>query len=98
MSSKILKNIIYTGFFILISTTVTYAQPPKGQEGRKRPTIEELFKQMDANKDNKLSKEEIKGPLKEDFTKIDLNKDGFLTKEELKKAPRPERPRPENKN
>lgn len=45
---------------------------------------------MDANKDNKLSKEEIKGPLKDDFAKVDTNKDGFITKEELKKAPKPE--------
>ncbi len=91
------NNIHYTAFALFGAVLFSYAQPPQGQEERKRPTIEQLFKQMDANKDHKLSKKEIKGPLKNDFDKIDLNKDGFLTKEELKKAPRPERPRPDNK-
>ena len=49
---------------------------------------------MDSNKDNKLSKKEVKGPLKDDFSKVDTNKDGFITKEELKKAPKPERKGP----
>lgn len=61
------------------------------RENQKPPTISELFSQMDANKDAKLSKKEVKGPLKDDFAKIDTNKDGFLTKEELEKAPKPER-------
>lgn len=82
---------------LIAGAGISYAQPPQGQEGQKPPTIEELFKQMDANKDSKLSKSEVKGPLKDDFAKIDLNKDGFITKEELKKAPRPERPRPDDK-
>ena len=62
------------------------------RQGQKPPTIDELFTQMDANNDGKLSKKEVKGPIKDDFAKIDLNKDGFLTKEELEKAPKPERP------
>lgn len=91
MSNKILKNTIYSGFFGLISASIAYAQPPKDQGERAKSSVEELFKQMDANKDNKLSKEEIKGPLKDDFAKVDTDKDGFLTLEELKKAPKPER-------
>jgi hypothetical protein len=91
------KNITYTTFTFLATVLCGYAQPPQGEAERKRPTIEQLFKEMDANKDNKLSKKEIKGPLKKDFDKIDLNKDGFITKEELKKAPKPERPRPDDK-
>lgn len=66
------------------------AQPPKGEQ-RKRPTLEEIFKQMDANEDGKLTKEEVKGPLKKDFKKIDANEDGFLTKEEIEKMPKPEK-------
>ena len=40
---------------------------------------------MDLNKDDKLSKEEVKGPLKDSFSKRDKNKDSYLTKDELKK-------------
>lgn len=69
------------------------AQPPKGEQ-RKRPTIEELFKQMDANKDGKLSKKEVKGPLKDDFKKIDANEDGFLSKKEIEKMPKKKEERP----
>ena len=46
---------------------------------------------MDADEDGKLSKKEVKGPLKNDFSKIDTNEDGYLSKEELEKAPKPER-------
>jgi Ca2+-binding EF-hand superfamily protein len=55
------------------------------------PSIEKLFKQMDADKDGKLSKAEVKGPLKEDFNKVDANEDGYLSKEEIEKAPKPKR-------
>lgn len=68
-----------------------------GQEGGergKRPNPEELIAKMDANKDGKLSKEEIKGPLGEKFNEVDTNNDGFITLEELKKAPKPENQRP----
>jgi Ca2+-binding EF-hand superfamily protein len=75
------------------STTLSFCQEKDKERGKdkKPPTIEELFKQMDANKDAKLSKKEVKGPLKDNFDKIDTNKDGFLTKEELEKAPKPKR-------
>ena len=63
--------------------------PPRnqgqGREQRQRLSVSELFKQLDTNKDDKLSKEEVKGPLADDFSKIDINKDGFITKEELEK-------------
>ena len=68
------------------------------REERKMPTVDEIFTQMDSNKDNKLSKKEVKGPLKDDFSKVDTNKDGFITKEELKKAPKPERKGPPNRD
>ncbi len=61
------------------------------QERGKRPNPEEMFAQMDTNKDGKLSKTEVKGPLQKDFSKIDTNGDGFISKEELEKAPKPNR-------
>ncbi|PZE18888.1 hypothetical protein DNU06_03410 [Putridiphycobacter roseus] len=50
---------------------------------------------MDINRDGKLSKLEVTGPLLEDFDKFDLNKDGFITKEELGEEPKPKGERPE---
>ncbi len=58
------------------------------------PSVEELFAQMDSNKDGKLSKAEVKGPLADNFSKIDTNSDGFISKEELTKAPKPSGQRP----
>ena len=69
--------------------------PPPGQgEQGPPPGVEEIFAQMDSNKDGKLSIEEVKGPLKNDFSKIDTNGDGFISKEELEKAPKPDRQGP----
>ena len=51
----------------------------------------ELMTKMDANKDGKLSKDEVKGPLSNDFDKIDTNEDGYISLEELNNAPKPER-------
>ncbi len=63
----------------------------RGRNDRKRPSTAEIFEHMDANKDGKLSKEEVKGPLQRDFSKIDVNNDGFITKKELENAPKPKR-------
>lgn len=54
-----------------------------------RLSINDLFLKMDMNKDDKLSKDEVKGPLANHFSEIDKNKDGFISKDELKKAPKP---------
>lgn len=59
--------------------------------GKPKPGVKEIFNKMDANKDGKLSNNEVKGPLKNDFSEIDTNKDGFLSKKELENAPRPNR-------
>lgn len=56
-----------------------------------KPSVENLLAEMDVNKDGKLSKDEVKGPLANDFSKIDTDNDGFLSKEELENAPKPER-------
>ena len=75
---------------IFLSVGFSSCAQERGKE-QKPPTIEELFSDLDSNKDEKLSKKEVKGPIKDDFDKIDVNKDGFLTKEELKKAPKPKK-------
>lgn len=51
-----------------------------------RPSIDQLFEQMDVNEDGKLSKKEVKGPLLENFSKVDADQDGYITREELEKA------------
>lgn len=58
--------------------------PQGGQGGQ--PTTEQLFAEMDTNKDNKLAQSEVKGPLATDFASIDTNQDGFLTKAEIDSA------------
>ena len=68
--------------------TVTANAQSKG-ERKEPPTATELLKQMDKDEDGQLSKDEVKGPLKDDFDKIDANEDGFLSKEELDNAPKP---------
>ncbi|WP_299529211.1 EF-hand domain-containing protein [Ulvibacterium sp.] len=76
----------------LLSSHVVVAQSTDGRrENRARPSIDQVFKDLDANEDGKLSTKEVKGPLKRDFAKIDANEDGYLSREELEKAPRPER-------
>ena len=72
-------------------------QDQKKEKG-KQPTVEEIFKMMDANEDGKLSKKEVKGPLKNNFDKIDANEDGFITKKELEKAPKRDGKRPPKRN
>jgi hypothetical protein len=59
-------------------------------EGGERPSIKDMLNDMDQDKDGKLSKNEVKGPLKDDFLKIDTNSDGYISEEEFNKAPKPE--------
>ena len=67
--------------------------PPPNQQGRQargeRPVFADLLSQMDGNKDGKLSKTEVQGPLKNDFSKMDKDKDGFISEAEFKDAPPP---------
>ena len=98
MKTKGLK-IALVGLTIgLFTSCKMNAQNANGdRKGKERPTVEELFKQMDKDEDGQLSKKEVKGPLKNDFDKVDTTEDGFLSKEELEKAPKPERKeRPRN--
>jgi len=76
---------------LLATTAVTLAQGNRDRKEHTPPSIKQIFKDLDTNKDGKLSLKEVKGPLKKDFKKIDFNKDGFLSRKEIKKAPRPKR-------
>lgn len=56
---------------------------------KERPNASEIIVEMDGDKDGKLSRAEVKGPLSDDFSKIDVNNDGFLSIEELENSPKP---------
>jgi Ca2+-binding EF-hand superfamily protein len=48
--------------------------------------VDRLFKELDRNKDGRISREEAKGQLKRNFDRIDENRDGFIDREELARA------------
>ena len=76
------------------ATTEKRGEKPQGQGKQKkgeRPTFAKILTEMDQNNDGKLSKTEVKGPLKNDFAKIDTNSDGFINEAEFKNAPKPQR-------
>lgn len=90
MKSSTFKTVVLV-FGILIISNISYGQSQRNQERKEPPTFSELLKEMDKNEDGRLSKSEIKGPLKEDFDKVDLDEDGFITEKEFNKAPKPKR-------
>lgn len=76
--------------FVLGSVVVSTAQAQQNKERKERPTFAQLLEKMDNDEDGKLSKKEVKGPLKKVFDKLDSNEDGFITEEEFKNAPKPD--------
>jgi Ca2+-binding EF-hand superfamily protein len=48
--------------------------------------VDYLFKQLDANKDGKISREEARGMVRKNFDEIDRNKDGFIDRQEMLEA------------
>lgn len=86
---------------ILFAVSSAKAQESQKNDDKNRmppPTVEQIFKMFDQNKDGKLAKSEVKGPLLNDFAKIDTNKDGFISKVEIEKAPKPSGPPPTKEN
>jgi hypothetical protein len=72
------------------------AGPPQGRPGEMRnqngqPNPAELMRQMDTDRNGKISKTEARGPLQQDFDRIDTNGDGFIDAEELGKMRPPRR-------
>lgn len=58
----------------------------KGKRGPGRkgpPSPDKILEMMVKNNDQKVSKEEVHGPLGRDFDRLDMDKDGMLTKAEL---------------
>ena len=94
MNVKTFKNGMLLLVFGISFTLTTNAQSKDRQERRTPPSATEMFAEMDANEDEKLSEDEVKGPLAENFEKIDADSDGYITKEELEKAPKPEGRKP----
>lgn len=101
-----MKNLILVLFIAFLATRCSAQQSTSQNDNRlsqrggrqEAPSIDEIFK-MDTNKDGKLAKSEIKGPLLRDFSKIDSNEDGFISRKELENAPKPEkRQRPPRNN
>ncbi|NRD23984.1 EF-hand domain-containing protein [Winogradskyella litoriviva] len=91
MKSNTLKAVVLVFGVVLFMSANAYGQSGDRPERKEPPTFAELLKEMDANEDGKLAKEELKGPLKDDFAKIDTDEDGFISEEEFKNAPKPER-------
>jgi hypothetical protein len=93
-----MKKIILAGFIVMTITVISCSSAKKTENSNQPngapPSTDEAFAMFDTNKDGKLSKAEVKGPLLNDFAKIDTNGDGFITKEELNKAPKPNRQGP----
>jgi len=91
MKSKTINKLIFSALLLVFGAVSTNAQSKENRPSKTPPTAKELLKEMDKDEDGKLSKAEVRGPLKDDFKKIDTNEDGFLTIEELEKAPKPKR-------
>lgn len=91
MKNNTFRTVVLVFGSVLFFSNNTFAQSQNRQERREPPTFAELIEKMDANEDGKLSKDEIKGRLKDHFEKVDADEDGFITEEEFEKAPRPKR-------
>jgi len=89
MKNKVIQLGVIGVFLLMFSC----GNAQEKEKGKKPPTFSELLEKMDKNEDGKLSKDEIKGPLKDNFDAVDTDEDGFITEEEMKNAPRPERPK-----
>ena len=90
-----MKKNIFSKAVLVFGVTVLSVNSVNAQSNDRQkkepPTFSQLLEEMDKDEDGKLSKAEIKGPLKNDFDKIDTDEDGFISEAEFKKAPKPER-------
>ncbi len=96
MKSNLLSTAVLIFGLAVLNVNSANAQS-NDRERKEPPTFGQLLKQMDKDEDGKLSKIEIKGPLIDNFDKIDTDEDGFITETEFKKAPKPNRNKPQGK-
>jgi len=85
-----MKN-VFVKTTIVASVLLTVLSVNAQDYKKQRPSVDNIFEKMDADKDGKISAIEVEGPLKEKFKVIDANSDGFITKEEMKNAPKPQK-------
>ncbi len=79
-----MKALVISSMAVLLASGVAMAKGAHKEKAAAAPSIETL----DADKDGKLSKDEVKADaaLTGKFDTLDANKDGFLEKDELKPA------------
>ena len=97
MKSNTLKTTMLFGMMALFGVMTIQAQSSERGERKGPPAFSQLLEKMDADKDGKLAKDEVKGKLSERFDTIDTDEDGFITEEEFEKAPKPKGRKPANK-
>lgn len=76
--------------FLVISNSSCAQNRPEGEQ--ERPSYAKILEEMDANKDGKLAKDEVKGRLLKDFDTLDTDKDGFISEAEFENASKRKRP------
>jgi Ca2+-binding EF-hand superfamily protein len=59
---------------------------PAVQQELLEERVDNIIKELDTNKDGKISMDEAHGWIKTNFDKIDTNKDGFIERQELLRA------------
>jgi len=91
-----MKKIALTMFALtlIFSCKTNQENKERQQPDGERPTSSQLISEMDADKDGKLSMDEVKGPIANDFENIDSDNDNFISLEELDKAEKTRENRP----
>jgi len=63
--------------------TIDPGELKAARQSQAKERVNEIFEDLDANKDGKISKDEARGQLKTHFAELDRNKDGFIDRQEL---------------
>jgi Ca2+-binding EF-hand superfamily protein len=88
--NRIWKATVLTTLGLLLIAGATLAQPGGGPgRGRRHggpPPIDRIFERFDANKDGRLTQDELPAQVAERIMEADADGDGAVTKEELEQA------------